>query len=144
MNERAFAGAKLLPFIGERLLVVQRDFSPGIVWPGWHDLPGGMREAAESPIACALRETREEVGLVLAEDDLRLAHLEDIGGRRVWFFAAHLPSSRESEIVLGDEGLGWRLMPPAEFAAHPRAIPTFRAILRAYVEKGRESAVPGQ
>ncbi|MBS0125728.1 NUDIX domain-containing protein [Thetidibacter halocola] len=144
MSDRAFAGAKLLPFIGNRLLVVQRDFTPGIVWPGWHDLPGGMREGAESPMACALRETREEVGLVLAEDDLRLAHLQDISGRRVWFFAAHLPASHATGVVLGDEGLGWQLMPPDVFATHPRAIPTFRTILRVYMEKGRERAVPGQ
>ena len=56
-------GAKLALFVGARLLVLHRDDRPGLLWPGFWDLPGGGREGAESPLDCALRETREEFGL---------------------------------------------------------------------------------
>ena len=62
-----FAGAKLALFIGARLAVIRRDDTPRIPWPDYLDLPGGGREGCETPLACALRETREELGLEVPE-----------------------------------------------------------------------------
>ena len=58
---------------------------------GFINAPGGKRETDETPLTCALRETREEVGL-----DVRQARLlgelrfEDLSGERVlgWAFRA--------------------------------------------------------
>ena len=142
MNDHRFAGAKVMIFLGQDLLVLRRDHAPGLVWPGMLDFPGGGREGTETPLDCAIREAREEVGLVLSPDDLRLAHLRDAHGRRSWFFAAHLAKGRQTDIVFGGEGAGWQLMSQREFIAAPDAIPHFRVILETYLRKRPEGANP--
>ena len=55
----SFDGAKLALFLGKDLVVILRDDKPDIPYPAHWDLPGGGREGAETPEACALRETYE-------------------------------------------------------------------------------------
>lgn len=129
----SFAGAKLALFLGPDLLVIRRDDRPDIPWPDRWDLPGGGREGDETPAACVLRETREEVGLRIAPERLSWAtsYLRPKG--RTWFFAAHLPAATERDIVFGNEGQGWRLMPPGDYVAHPLAVPHFAELLGRYM-----------
>ncbi|MGD9861830.1 MAG: NUDIX hydrolase [Pseudodonghicola sp.] len=136
-----FSGSKLALFLGPELLVILRDDKPDIPWPGHWDLPGGGREGAESPLDCALRETREEVGLALMPDDVNwsTSYLRPHG--RVWFFAAHLPEARREQVRLGDEGQEWRLMAPETYCAHPLAVPHFAEQLALYLGRdGRPGA----
>ena len=128
-----FAGAKLAVFLGQDLLVIQRDDKPDIPYPGHWDLPGGGREADESPMGCALRETREEVGLVLPPELLVWSKVYQRQHGRVWFFAAHLPAAAAGEIRFGNEGQGWALMAPEAYCAHPLAVPHFADQLREYL-----------
>ncbi|TDK46295.1 NUDIX hydrolase [Antarcticimicrobium luteum] len=130
-----FAGAKLALFLGPDLLVIQRDDRPDIPWPGYWDLPGGGREGDETPIACALRETREEVSLTLCPDQIAWSHSYLRPHGRVWFFAAHLPAARVTDVRLGDEGQGWRLMPPETYCRHRRAVPHFAETLALYLSE---------
>ncbi len=140
ISEKAFdrarpvRGAKLALFLGDRLAVILRDDFAHIPHPAHWDFPGGAREAGESAVDCVLRETREELGLILTPSDLGYgrAYLEGTAGE-VWFFAAHLPDARRAEVRLGDEGQEWRLMSAAEYAAHPKAIETFRERLSEYL-----------
>lgn len=129
-----FVGAKLVLLIGGRLLTLLRDDDPSISYPNWWDMPGGGREGNESPEACVLRETREEFGLVLPREALVWRGEFDsptgAGGTAFWF-AARLPAGAERQIVFGDEGQGWRLMPPEAWLAHPRAVPHFKSRVRA-------------
>lgn len=128
-----FVGAKIVLLVGDRLLTLLRDDVPGIAYPGWWDMPGGGREAGESPEACVLRETREEFGLGLREADLvwrAVFASPTTGGEAVWFAAA-LPGTAARDIVFGDEGQAWRLMDPQAWLAHPRAIPHFKSRVRA-------------
>ena len=62
-----FRGAKMAILRGDSVLALLRDDRADIPWPGHWDLPGGGREGSETPAACALRETREELGLALPE-----------------------------------------------------------------------------
>lgn len=133
---RDFLGCKVMLFVGAQLVVLIRDHTPGIVWPGYLDFPGGGREDAESPEDCALRETIEEVGLVLNPTDLTLIHIRNNAGKISWFFAAHLPESALADIRFGGEGEGWQLMPPDQYVTHSKAIPHFAQILADYLASG--------
>jgi len=42
------------------------------VFPGWLALPGGHIEEGENPLAAAIREVREEVGIALLPKDIQL------------------------------------------------------------------------
>lgn len=133
LHNTRFSGAKLALFLGDDLLVIQRDQRPDIPWPGHWDLPGGGREGDETPQACALRETREEVGLIVPATDLVWANSYRRPHGIVWFFAAHLPEQVQCDIVFGSEGQGWRMMTPDTYCAHPLAVPHFAAQLRLYM-----------
>lgn len=58
-----FVGAKAALFCDARVLTYLRDDLPGLGWAGFWDLPGGGREAAESPEKCLQR----RAGIVWAE-----------------------------------------------------------------------------
>lgn len=130
-----FSGAKLALFIGPDLLVIRRDDNPDIPYPGHWDLPGGGREGDETPQDCVLRETHEEVGLVLTERDLVWSHSYLRPRGRVWFFAAELPADTRDRVRLGSEGQGWRLMSAREYCAHPLAVPHFVPQIRHYLDE---------
>lgn len=133
-RDQDFAGAKLALFLGERLAVIRRDDRAGLVWPGYWDFPGGGREAGESPAACALRETQEELGLVVPPEALVWARaFVRPDGTVGWFFAAHLPLEWADMVRLGDEGQEWALMTAQAYLLHPLAIPHFKERLRLYL-----------
>lgn len=133
-GNREFQGAKLALLIGGQLLVLRRDDKPCLPWPGYLDLPGGGREDGESPQACALRETREEVGLVLTPADLIWQHYYPDDPTPAWFFAAELTAEAEKKIVFGNEGQGWMLMPPESYVASSEAIPHFRLRVQEFLD----------
>lgn len=130
-----FRGAKLAVLSRGRLLALQRDDILTIPFPGMWDLPGGGREGGEGPLDCALRETREELGLVIVPALVgwgrRYPHWSGRGSS--WLFACELPDLDEASIRLGDEGQGWALMGVAEFRAHPGVIPHLAARLGDYL-----------
>ncbi len=128
-----FAGAKLALFLGDDLAVILRDARLDIPWPGRLDLPGGGRDGDESPQDCVLRETREELGLVIEIGQLRWGQKFIGRSGPVWFFAAHLEDARARDVVFGDEGQGWRLMAPTAYLTDPLAIPHFQDRLRLYL-----------
>lgn len=128
-----FDGAKLALYLGEKLAVILRDDTPGLLFADHWDLPGGGREGAETPLACALRECREELGIAVPEQAVVWQGSFDEAGRTKWFFVARMPAQAEAEIVFGDEGQRWRLMEEEEFLNHPRAVPAFQDRLRVYL-----------
>lgn len=129
----AFIGAKAALFCGPRLLALQRDDLPGLRWSGMWDLPGGGREAGETPEACFLRELQEELGLVLPAERLEtrlcLPAMSD-PAQRSWFFAGRITAAEVATVRLGDEGQARALMPVADFLAHPAAIPALKDRVR--------------
>lgn len=130
---RQFHGAKLMLFAGDQMIVLRRDHTPGIAWPGRLDFPGGGREGDETPIDCVIRETQEELGLELRQDELVEVHLRQSASGNGWYFAAHLPHGVIAQVQFGGEGAGWLTMAPSEYVSDPDAIPHFAEILSTYL-----------
>ena len=56
---------------GGKLLLIRRNKSPNMGM--WSPIGGKLEMSeGESPYECAIRETREEIGMELAESDLRM------------------------------------------------------------------------
>ena len=127
-------GAKLALFVGDQLATLQRDETPGLLWAGFWDLPGGGIEPGETPLQCALRETREELSIAL--DPAVICWGRDYGtssGDISWFFAAHVDARVAAQITLGDEGQRWALMSVDAFLAHDTVVPQFKPRLTDYL-----------
>jgi 8-oxo-dGTP pyrophosphatase MutT (NUDIX family) len=77
------------------LLTERRDDLPD--HPGQVAFPGGAREGDEDPIACALRESEEEIGLRAAEVEVlgRLPDRVSIAGFLVAAFVGRVPEPRD-------------------------------------------------
>ncbi len=119
------------------MLVLRRDFTPGIPWPGYLDLPGGAREGCETPEACALRETWEELGLSLPKGQAKVVCTRHKPGGPDWFFVLQVPERLRHQVRFGDEGLGWTAIQPADFVNRSDAVPHFRGIVARYLRGKR-------
>ena len=121
-----FVGAKAALFCGSGVLTCLRDDRPDLRWPGLWDLPGGGREADETPEDCLLRELWEEFGLTLSPDRLLWRRVFPSildAARDSVFFGGRVTEEEIASIRFGDEGQGWELMPVAAFLGHDRAVP---------------------
>ena len=125
-----FAGAKLAIITEGCVLTILRDDKAGIAFPGYWDLPGGARDGLENPVECALRETREELGLVLNDDLFSWGACFGSGDDRTWFFTMCAQDGISEKVVFGDEGQRWEAMPMARFLAHEKAVPHFQRRLQ--------------
>jgi 8-oxo-dGTP diphosphatase len=131
-----WVGAKAALLIGDRLLTTLRDDFDWIPWPGHWDFVGGEREAGETPRETLIREAREEVGLDLTAAEWlwesRFPSMID-PRRGSWFFVLQLPDEAEEKIVFGDEGQGWRLIPPLDYLTLPLAVPALQDRLKVWL-----------
>lgn len=135
-DDTAFSGAKIALVCGERIVAYRRDAKPTIPWPGLWDLPGGGREGAETPEACALREVREEFGLLLGLERIHWRRRYPgalVAQTHTWFLAATITEAEVAAVRFGDEGQYWEMMAVADFLAHPEAIGHLQARLADYL-----------
>lgn len=135
MKPAPFSGAKLAVVADGAVLTLQRDARADIPFPAMWDLPGGGREGIETPLACVLRETREELSLQLAPAHIcwRRAYP---GPPVTWFFGARLAGQEGHAIRLGSEGQRWAWMPLQQFLARADAVPHLQMRLREFLEGG--------
>lgn len=134
-EEAAFCGAKLLLLHEGRLLTYLRDDFAGLPFAAHWDLPGGGREGDEAPMGCARRELAEEFGLDLPAARLAGQAFSSVAvpGMVSWLFRGALTAAEIAAIRFGDEGQEWRMMPVADYLAHPRAVPHFRDWIAAVI-----------
>lgn len=129
-----FIGAKMALFIGPDLAVLLRDEKPGLLWPGYWDMPGGGREGRETPLECVQREIHEELALAVPDAQVRWGRpYTSSVGKAAWFFVGHLSARHADHVVFGNEGQRWALMSPQTFIDHPKAVPQFQTRLRHYL-----------
>lgn len=129
-------GAKVALLYEGLLLCYLRDDLPHIPFPGMWDLPGGGREGTESARDCVLRELEEEFGLILPPERLiweRSYPSVHLPGAVGVFFAGNIAAAEIAAIRFGSEGQFWRMMPVAEFMAHPQAVSYLQTRLRDYL-----------
>jgi len=132
-----FSGVKIALLLGDKLLVIQRDNKPGLPFAGLWDLAGGGREGDESPEQCASREVKEELGISLSENDIiyKKIHLSihDMTVKH-YFMAARINQHQIDNIVFGDEGQGWKLIPIGEFLSADDVVGPLKGRLQDYLD----------
>lgn len=106
----AILRAPASPGADAEVLLVRRAEHPGDPWSGHMAFPGGRRDPEDATLLdTALRETREEIGLDLAEHGALLARLPDVPamarGRRIGMVIAPFVFTLRAapELVLNDE-----------------------------------------
>ena len=72
-----------------RVLIAQRP--PGKHLAGLWEFPGGKMEPGESPAQAAIREVREETGLLIPEDNIALLREDGDAGYHLYTLVAVVP-----------------------------------------------------
>ncbi|MGE0667730.1 MAG: NUDIX hydrolase [Sphingomonadales bacterium] len=131
-----FSGSKIALFLGDHVLVYQRDDFPGLRYAGMWDLPGGGREGDETPVECALRELEEEFGIRVDPDAItwkRVYPSADFPGQAAHFFVGTLTQAHVDAIVFGDEGQQWAMVHIDDLLAREDFVPRYSERLRDYL-----------
>ncbi|HEV7323091.1 MAG TPA: NUDIX hydrolase [Ensifer sp.] len=134
-----FKGAKIALLFQEQLLAYQRDHKPDIPFPGMWDLPGGGREDDESPVECAIRETREEFDIAIDPEWIvwtRYYPALIATAPGSYFLVAKLEDGF-GPIRFGDEGQQWATMSIADFLDHPDVVESLKSRLRDYLAEDK-------
>lgn len=134
-TELEFVGCKLAVLCGDSLLTLKRDDIPTIPCPNKWDLPGVGREGNESQEDCALRELKEEFGLEFPQSRIHYKQrvVSNTGVGYAYFLAIRVVESELQNIVFGDEGQYWKLMPVTEYLAKTNAVASNQQRLRVYL-----------
>ena len=135
-----FQGCKIALICGDSVLTILRDDKPSIPWPNMWELPGGGREGDESPFECVAREVFEELGIHLTEDCLLWSKVYPsmlYEGRQSVFMVGQLSQEQFGNIIFGDEGQAYKLMPIEEFLTSSQVVPQLQGRLRDFLEEVR-------
>ena len=131
-----FSGAKIALFLGDHVLVYQRDDFPGLRYAGMWDLPGGGREGDETPVECALRELEEEFGIRVPAGAIlwhRIYPSADFTGMVAHFFVGNLSRELVDAIIFGDEGQQWAMVHIDELLTREDFVQHYSERLRDYL-----------
>lgn len=112
--------------------MIQRDNKPGLPYAGMWDLPGGGREGNETPLQCAAREVREELGIAMRPESVIFENTYPMRNatRNAYFMIAVLDDADIQHISFGDEGQGWKMMSVQEFLVSVSVVPVLQARFR--------------
>ena len=133
-----FQGCKIALICGDKVLTILRDDKDDIPCPNMWELPGGGREGDESPFECAAREVYEELGIHLDEDCLLWSKIYPsviFKDKQSVFMVGQLRQEQFDNIIFGDEGQAYKLMPIKEFLASSQVVPQLQNRLRDYLEE---------
>ena len=132
-----FTGCKIALICGDKFLTILRDDKDDIPCPNMWEFPGGGREGNESPFECAAREVYEELGIHLTEDCLLWSKIYPsviFKGKQSVFMVGQLRQEQFDNIIFGDEGQAYNLMPVEEFLNSKQAVPQLQERLKDYLK----------
>ncbi len=134
-----FAGVKIALINNDELLMIQRDDKPGLRNAGLWDFPGGGRDGDETPLECIIRETQEELGIILQPEQILWqkvfpARHDDSKSANAYFMVAKITDDEIEKIVFGDEGQGWKMMSIDEFFSSSEVVEALKGRLTSYLE----------
>ena len=137
-KQMEFSGCKIALISDDKLLTILRDDISTIPWPNMWELPGGGREAEETPFECVQREVFEELGLKLEEADILWA--KEYQGmlapdKTSIFMVGTITQQECASIVFGDEGQAYQMMDIRQFLADDKVIPQLQDRLSDYLEE---------
>ena len=89
------------------VLLQLRDDKDWIPFPNRWAIPGGMLEAGESAAECILREVREELGVTLAAQDVRLLEVRRRSYGIEHTFTARLDLPVEAIVLTEGQRVEW-------------------------------------
>ncbi|WP_368186100.1 NUDIX domain-containing protein [Aestuariibius sp. HNIBRBA575] len=133
-----FDGCKVALFIGDDLLIYQRDQKHRLRWAGAWDFPGGGREGRETPEETLAREVQEEFGLDMRDAQILwriVSRAEHNPLVKVHFFVAQMPAHQEDNIEFGDEGQRWAIRPARDVLEMDNIVPSLPKRTRLFFEK---------
>lgn len=140
LNQRFdFSGVKIALFYDNQILTILRDDKPDIPYPNMWDLAGGGRENDETPFECVQREVSEELGLsdIHSMDVHWIKSYQGVTNSQQLsiFMVGQISQDQINQIIFGDEGQGYKLMPVEEFLSNTKVIPQLQTRLRDWYEE---------
>lgn len=136
-----FSGAKIALIYAGHVLTILRDDIPSIPFPNTWDLAGGGREGEETPFECIQREFFEELGIKLSKESIMWVRSYPgvISPEKLSIFmVGQISQEQINQIIFGDEGQGWKMMPLSDWLKDETVMPQLRERLGEYVE-GRDN-----
>ncbi len=131
-----FIGTKIALINNGQVLASLRDDKPNIDFPGMWDLPGGAREASETPFETVAREIKEELGITITQKEVvweRIYPAVADPTKKAVFMVIHISDEQLKSIVFGDEGQEWKMMTFGKFIHHKNAVSGMQIRLRDYL-----------
>ena len=136
-KQMEFSGCKIALISDDKLLTILRDDISTIPWPNMWELPGGGREAEETPFECVQREVFEELGLKLEEAAIDWAKeyqgMLDPDETSI-FMVGTITQEDFASIAFGDEGQAYQMMDVSQFLSDDKVIPQLQSRLSDYLE----------
>lgn len=133
-----FSGAKIALLCDGQVLTILRDDKPDIPYPNMWDLAGGGKEGLETPFECVQRETFEELGITITRDSIIWCKTyQGVVNPQMTsvFMVGHIVQAQIDQIVFGDEGQGYKLVPIADWLKDETVMPQLRDRLGEYVRE---------
>lgn len=136
-----FSGAKIALLCDRQVLTILRDDKPDIPFPNMWDLAGGGRENAETPFECVQREVFEELGISISSESVIWckAYQGVVNPEMASIFmVGKIEQAQIDQIVFGDEGQEWKMMPLSDWLKDETVMLQLRERLGEYVKEIRE------